>query len=663
MKKFITLLISSLLFINCNQKNEKSVSDDGVISNIETIDKSNISEITQSLSDRAYDTLMRNYFSNIADKNAYNYKFYRISKIMYHQSESIYDTIGMIKAKTNCGLYQLYNFSNDSAFFYFSQAEKLSLKKKGNPYLGSILQSKADLLCVQKDYSLSETTATRALKIGIATKDSKLIYSCYITLANSLVGMNKNETALNYYDKALTEVKKLKNIPQFQVLKAQTHNYIALIYQKQNQHQKVLDYIKENIQLKELKKEDINMYLYVANTLAYSKFRLGMSSSLNSFQETLRIADSVNNFPIQITSQINLSEYYFAQNDTANALAYIRKAQQLAHQNNAFEDELKALELLSVIDFKNQSLHNSRIIRLKDSLHSIERATLDKYARIEFETEEITRQKEIVEEEKSVLLTRLFLISGFGLLTIMLIVLWYKNQSQKAKTRELLLKQEQQKANEEIYQLMLAQQQNIEEGKIIEKKRISQELHDGVMGKLSSIRMNLFVLNKKTDPETIEKCLEYIKEIQNIEKEIRTISHDLNKNLFSENVNFITIVENLFSSIRSHSDINFKMKVDERIEWDVINNDTKINIYRIIQEALQNIDKYAKANNVSVKMTKKEESIEIQIEDDGVGFNIENQRTGIGLQNMKSRMEEINGEFVISSAPRKGTKINLIIPN
>jgi len=103
---------------------------------------------------------------------------------------------------------------------------------------------------------------------------------------------------------------------------------------------------------------------------------------------------------------------------------------------------------------------------------------------------------------------------------------------------------------------MLNQQHRIEEGKFIEKNRISQELHDGIMGKLTAIRLNLFILKKRKDPETIEKCLPFIDDIQNIEKEIRQISHDLNQNVFDDNVTFISIVENLFTMIKGHSDID-----------------------------------------------------------------------------------------------------------
>ena len=159
------------------------------------------------------------------------------------------------------------------------------------------------------------------------------------------------------------------------------------------------------------------------------------------------------------------------------------------------------------------------------------------------------------------------------------------------------------------------------------------------------------------------QCLEYVKEIQSIEKEIRIISHDLNKNIFSDSVNFVSIVENLFTAIKSHTEIDFNLKVDERIDWETVDNKTKINIYRIIQEALQNIDKYAQAEKVSITMNKNESAITIEIKDDGVGFTINNKKNGIGITNMQARMKEINGQFKIESQPKKGTKINLTIPN
>lgn len=618
------------------------------------------------LKDKKYDTLIRNQYSQLTDVYLAKQEFTKlkiVSDILIEKSTTINDTFGIVKGKTCLGGYYLNYAINDSAFYYFNEAEKLSKKTKRKPFLISILNNKATLYWYVKDYKESEKIGIEALKLATEKKDNIHIYGCYLTIANALNGMNNNEKALKYYEKALAIVESLKSDPQYLVFKAQIDNYIASTFRKQNQYQKVINYITEYVDLNQIKRENSSLYCYLLDNIAYSKFKLGDTSSYKQFYETLKIGKEIKNISIELTSKIYLAEFYLSQKDTVKANFYLKEGYTQAHKNKIFEDELKLLQLLIQANANNSSYYSQKYISLNDSLQIVERSVRDKFARIEFETDEIIKQKKIIEEEKNTLLIRLILISGFGLLTIMLIVLWYKNQSQKAKTKQLLLEQEHQKDREEIYQLMLAQQQKIEEGKQIEKRRISQELHDGVMGKLSSIRMNLYVLNKRTDPDTIARCIEYIKEIQNIEKEIRTISHDLNKNLFSENVNFITIVENLFHSIRSHSDINFKMKVDERIEWNVINNDIKINIYRIIQEALQNIDKYSKASNVSIEMTKKEETIEIKIEDDGIGFNAENQRSGIGLKNMKSRMEEINGHFQLITKPNKGTKINLLIPN
>lgn len=243
---------------------------------------------------------------------------------------------------------------------------------------------------------------------------------------------------------------------------------------------------------------------------------------------------------------------------------------------------------------------------------------------------------------------------------ILIILLFYFIKSRNLKNKELLFIKEQQNSKEEIYNLMLNQQHRIEEGKYSEKNRISQELHDGVMGKLTGIRLNLFILKKKQDPETIVKCLPFIDDIQNIEKEIRQISHDLNQNIFDDKVTFISIVKNLFTMIKSHSDIEFNLLVDEKIDWDVMNYNIKINIYRIIQEALQNIDKYAQATKVNINMFKNENYIHITIVDNGIGYKLDSSKKGIGIENMKKRMAEINGIFQIETKINEGTRINLI---
>jgi signal transduction histidine kinase len=664
LKKIIYTIFCTVLIISCTKSKN---SPDGISKEESTVfTHDSVKAILLNLESEKYDTVSRKKNLIIANE-FYNKKkldvFYKVSKIIEKKSTSIKDTLGIIYAKSNIGLYYLNRFSNDSSYLYFSKAEKISRQLENKPCLGGILLSKSNILWSQKDFSGAETTAVKALKIAQEKGYHDDVYSCYIVIANSLTGMGKNEKALEYYSKALAKTNYFKDADYQLICRASTRNYIAEIYQKLHQHQKAIDYVTTNVNLEELRKTDLKTYCYLLNTIAYSKFKLNDKSALPQFEEILHIADSTQFTPTQVAVKINLAEYFLAQKDTVRARFYAANAQKAAHQNKIFEDELKTLQFLANTSPDKQSFYNERYIELSDSLQNVERATRDKFARIEFETEEITTQKKAIEQQKKILLQRIWVIVSFGLLLLMVVVLWFKNKSQKARTRELILEQEHQKDKEEIYQLMLNQQQKIEEGKQIEKKRISQELHDGIMGKLSSIRMNLFVLNKKNDPETIAQCLEYVKEIQNIEKEIRIISHDLNKNIFSDSVNFVSIVENLFNAIKSHTEIDFSLKVDERIDWETVDNKTKISIYRIIQEALQNIDKYASPENVSIKMEKKDNAIKIEIQDNGIGFNVNHKKKGIGITNMQARMQEINGKFRIESQLQKGTKIILIIPN
>ena len=91
-------------------------------------------------------------------------------------------------------------------------------------------------------------------------------------------------------------------------------------------------------------------------------------------------------------------------------------------------------------------------------------------------------------------------------------------------------------------------------------------------------------------------------------------------------------------------------------------NSVKINLYRIIQESLQNINKYANASTIKVELKKQENNIILTITDDGVGFNLNLKKKGIGLQNMISRAKECKGEFIVQSKKDQGTTITVSIP-
>jgi signal transduction histidine kinase len=235
-------------------------------------------------------------------------------------------------------------------------------------------------------------------------------------------------------------------------------------------------------------------------------------------------------------------------------------------------------------------------------------------------------------------------------------------KTQKAKHRELMFKQQQQKANEDIYNLMITQQNTIEINRIKEKKRVARELHDGVLGRMFGVRINLDSLNKINDETATAQRNSYLSELKNIEQDIREISHDLNREKSELINNFVAIVNDLFEEQKKTYKSKLIVAIDSGIKWEFVSNSIKINLYRIIQEALQNINKYASANVIKIELRLDEDNLNLTISDDGIGFNVKTAKKGIGLQNIFFRAGECNGKVDIQSNKGEGTTVSLKVP-
>lgn len=288
-------------------------------------------------------------------------------------------------------------------------------------------------------------------------------------------------------------------------------------------------------------------------------------------------------------------------------------------------------------------------------MHQQERETRNKFAKIAYETEEITQEKDLAEKQKSIFLGIAITVTAFGLLLLVVI-------TQRNRQKELVYTQEQQKAKEEIFQLIQTQQFKIDEGRQIEKKRIARDLHDGIMNKLASTRFNLDILNKKKDETTVQKCLPYIDGLQDIEKEIRNIAHDLNAEVFSEKDSFKRILMTFFEEQKNILKPKLHTEIDKTIKWESLESTVKINIYRILQEAFQNISKHANAENIFISITNKQDYLMLEIHDDGKGFSANNKTKGIGLQNIQARAKECRAIFHVDSDLDNGTTIIVSIP-
>lgn len=178
-----------------------------------------------------------------------------------------------------------------------------------------------------------------------------------------------------------------------------------------------------------------------------------------------------------------------------------------------------------------------------------------------------------------------------------------------------------------------------------ERKRISKELHDNIGSQLSYLKR--FISDKFKDEGVTET-------IDVICNDVRNLSHDISPSDLKI-VGFENAVEDLTKNISTQTSLNVDFNSYHFPE--TLNEDIETQLYRVIQEAFNNILKHAEATHIDVQLMGHENSITITIEDDGKGFDTTNEENGIGLKNMNSRIHQIGGALSIDSQISKGTAV------
>ena len=380
---------------------------------------------------------------------------------------SMNDSITTANNYWDLGRFYSKNNVKDSAYYSYSKAEKIyaSLGKKS--YNGSMLLNMAIIQSDLRDYTGSEVTTIRAIELFKPLKKYKQLYKCYYNLGIIYNELEEYDRSLIYHNKALEFQEKMKGK---NLLKPSILNNIGVVFQNNNRHLEAIINFNEALKIDSLKLLNTDLYAMLLDNLAYSKFKLKDTIGVNElFQESLHLRDSIGDISGKTINILHLAEYHAVYNNSIKALQLANEAKDLAEQSKNYRDLLASLILLSKLDKKNSDTYTQRYIALNDKLLKEERAIRDKFARIQFETDEfieeneaLTEETEILAEEKEVLAEQKKRILIIGSVLLVLGLLLYIIRDQRLKNIRLKLEKEQQQANEEIYNLMLTQQYKLD---------------------------------------------------------------------------------------------------------------------------------------------------------------------------------------------------------
>ncbi|HCO86351.1 MAG TPA: histidine kinase, partial [Arenibacter sp.] len=233
------------------------------------------------------------------------------------------------------------------------------------------------------------------------------------------------------------------------------------------------------------------------------------------------------------------------------------------------------------------------------------------------------------------------------------------------KQNELKVAQLTQANYEETMRQKQLQASQIVEGQEEERKRIAKDIHDGIGQMLTALKFNIESINLSNKEKTAEK-IEYIKSLaSDLIKGVRTATFNLTPPELSDHGIFPALHKMTHElSKLTGKNVLFENKTEENIRF---NSLAETNIYRVVQEAVNNAIKYAEANYILVTINFNNNILSVVIDDDGKGFDDSilgkvpknTSEGGMGLFFMKERMNYINGRLFINSIPGKGTRVTI----
>lgn len=224
---------------------------------------------------------------------------------------------------------------------------------------------------------------------------------------------------------------------------------------------------------------------------------------------------------------------------------------------------------------------------------------------------------------------------------------------------------DQKKMEQELREKALSQQKLITEVTILaqekERNELGLELHDNINQLLSVVKLYLGMAKteKVFNEEIIQKCYHHLEEAMH---DIRKLSHSLvTPSLGHDGLR--EALEDLVDSVHESNKLQVRLSIDEDYEALEVEKNKELMLYRIVQEQLNNILKYAKASEATIRIKQINGYLILSVCDNGVGFDTKQQGTGIGLRNINSRVNFYSGKMQVVSAPGQGCTLEVSIPN
>lgn len=588
--------------------------------------------------------------------------------------------------------------STDSAMVYGEKAIELAKKLEDSVLLAQALNDYGTVNFVRGEYNESNAKFRQALMLRKLLKDTVGQAALYSKMGNNFYRKAQFDSTMMYYDKGLRIFEEKGVVRDAAILRSN----IASLFMEMKDYKKALEYNEECIAFfrkNGLVEPEANSI--INKGIAYL-FLKDTATAEQNFEKAVALATDINASKPLGAAYNNLSNIYAWRGDYKEAKVAIQRSIEerqklgmlslvessrislaeieigLGNYNTAYDILLNAKKRINAQEYNEKmpniyagliQVHAAKravdstsyyitklnTIYTEKSERQIQEVTAELDAKYESEKKEnqiLEQRAELAEKELQVKRKNAFIYGGFGLAVILGLIGYLLYNQQKLKNRQL------KKENELKIALAKIETQNrLQEQRL----RISRDLHDNIGSQLtfiiSSIDNLKFALGDADDKIT--------NRLTSISAFTATTINELRDTIWAMNKESIS-VEDLQNRISNYieraqssaQEVDFKFTVGHGINKELMLTSVEgINLFRIIQEAVNNAIKYANPQHIIIAFERVEQTLKVTITDDGEGFDLENYLPGNGIRNMKKRASEINATVDVISKKENGTSI------
>jgi signal transduction histidine kinase len=344
-------------------------------------------------------------------------------------------------------------------------------------------------------------------------------------------------------------------------------------------------------------------------------------------------------------------------------LKVLDSAQAIQANNELANTHMMLTHLYNKTGNCSKALHHLfEYVRLKDSLENTQIANTVHQLEVKYRTSQkdrelISQKLKISQQQNDVREKNIWIAAittGLFLLAIISLSYYRKKQADhnlQAKEIEILHQQKQ----------TMLQQQEIEQLKAMmkgeerERSRLARELHDGIGGMITAIKMNMGRVIRKEGPAIRSEALtEIMQMLEDTSSEVRKTAHNLMPDVLVRHA-----LPDALTIFCDHIDEELPTELSCEGDFSLLDKATELMIYRTVQELIQNIIKHASATRAAIQLYIFEGRLSLTVEDNGTGFDASEQHHGFGLENLRYRIAALHGDLAITSDKNNSTIVHI----